>query len=408
MILTFLLPIPLITVFAFAFGGGNGKGTIDKIPLLVSDEDNSVLSQQTVTDLDSVKLLNVILCKYDSGINLVKTGKRAAIFDIPKGFSDSVKASKKFHWKLEYDAAESMEMGMLQQLLAQGLYRGKVVKMAGEKMITNSIGAQFPGMDSSTFKFVFSKIKENFGDAESDTSKKSSGKSSGGGGGGMGNMNETMKLETESVVSAELTSPGLVHAVAGTAVMMLLFSLTGMGGSLLDEKEQGTLKRLLYSPIHPSQIMLGKMFASILVACVQLTIMFTFTSFVFGLKVHDKILPLALVILATAFACSGFGVFLATIAKSRSQLQGLSTLIILSMSVLGGSMVPTFIMPSWMQNISCFTLNYWSVQGFYDVLWRQLPLSGILLMRLGILLLIGACFILLSFRFFRKNVLALD
>jgi ABC-type multidrug transport system permease subunit len=253
---------------------------------------------------------------------------------------------------------------------------------------------------------VYGKITESF--SGNDKGNSGSSKDNSGSSGGMGDLHSLMKLEAKSVVSEELTDPGLVHAVAGTAVMMLLFSLTGMGGSLLDEKEQGTLKRLLYSPVHPAEILLGKMFASIIVACFQLTIMFTFASVLFGLKVQDKLLSLSLVIFATAFACSGFGVFLATVAKSRSQLQSMSTLIILCMSVIGGSMVPTFIMPHWMQNISCFTVNYWSVQGFYDVLWRQLPLAGMLLVRIGVLMLIGSVFIVLAFRFFRKNVLALD
>ena len=78
------------------------------------------------------------------------------------------------------------------------------------------------------------------------------------------------------------------------------------------------------------------------------------------------------------------------------------------MSVIGGSMVPTFIMPQWMQNISVVSINYWSIQGFYDILWRELPIGITFLSKVGVLLAIGLVFTLLSFRFFRKNVLALD
>jgi ABC-2 type transport system permease protein len=164
----------------------------------------------------------------------------------------------------------------------------------------------------------------------------------------------------------------------------------------------------LYSPIHPAEILLGKMACSIIVAIFQLSIMFIFASLVFHLHITDKILPLSIIILATAIACSGFGVFLATVARTRTQLQSLSTLIILSMSVIGGSMVPTFMMPQWMQNVSVISINYWSIQGFYDVLWRDLPVGGVFLTKVGILLAIGITLTLLAFRFFRKNVLALD
>jgi len=391
--LTFLLPTILISVFALAFGGGGGNDDIQKIPLLVCDEDKTDLSKQTINDIDSVKMIEVIPSSYDSAIDLVKRGKRAAALVFKKGFADSVNAMKPLPWYLHYDAVQTQEMGILQSLLGRSLY-GSVGKTMTKNSITKNINAQFPGMDSTTRRFVMAKIRGDF-----EQGNKS---------GVSGDLQSTMKLNTVSVVSAKVGNLGLVQAVAGTAVMMLLFSLTGMGGGLLDEKEQGTLKRLLYSPVHPAEILLGKMASSIIVATFQLTIMFVFASLVFHLEVTDKILPLAIVILSTAFACSGFGVFLATVARSRQQLQGMSTLIILSMSVIGGSMVPTFLMPQWMQNLSVVSINYWSIQGFYDVLWRQLPLGVILLEKVGILLLFGTVLTGLAFRFFRKNVLALD
>jgi ABC-2 type transport system permease protein len=213
-------------------------------------------------------------------------------------------------------------------------------------------------------------------------------------------------LKMTSVVKSAQDSVGMIQAVAGTAVMMLLFSLTAMGGRILEEKENGTLKRLLYSPIHSNQILMGKMATSIIIAFCQLMVMLIYASILFGLHLWGK-LPLVIIhVLATAFACSGFGVFLAAIVKSREQLQGLSTLVILSMSAIGGSMIPTFAMPAWMQNISPLSINYWSIQGFYDIFWRQLPIGPEILQREGVLIGIGLLLTLVSFRLFRKTVLS--
>ncbi len=389
--LTFLLPTILITVFALAFGGDNGNGIRD-IPLLVCDQDKTDLTIKTIKDLDSVTMLYIIPSNYDSAIDLIKRGKRTAVLIFRKGFADSVKAFKHLPWELQYDAARAQETGILQSLLSRALY-GSVGKIMTKNSIERNISAQFPFMDSTTRARVFTQVTKNF---ESDNS------------GGNNSVQSVMKLNTTSVISAKVGNVGLVQAVAGTAVMMLLFSLSGMGGGLLDEKEQGTLKRLLYSPIHPAQILLGKMAGAIIVATFQLTFMFVFASVIFHLHITDKIVPLAMMILSTAIACSGFGVFLATLAKTRSQLQGMSTLIILSMSVIGGSMVPSFLMPQWMQNISVISINYWSIQGFYDILWRDLPIGVIFLTKVGILCGIGVALTLLAFRFFRKNVLAID
>jgi ABC-type multidrug transport system permease subunit len=134
--------------------------------------------------------------------------------------------------------------------------------------------------------------------------------------------------------------------------------------------------------------------------------MFVYANLVFGLDIYHHLPSLLLMILATAYACSGFGVLLASVAKSRQQVQGLSTLIVLVMSCIGGSMVPTFIMPAFMQKISVFSVNYWGIQGFYDIFWRMLPLRDTtFLSRILVLAVIGSVLNLIALRMFRKNIL---
>jgi ABC-type multidrug transport system permease subunit len=76
------------------------------------------------------------------------------------------------------------------------------------------------------------------------------------------------------------------------------------------------------------------------------------------------------------------------------------------MSAIGGSMIPLFIMPVWMQKIAVFSVNYWGIQGFYDIFWRMLPVTDVtFLSRAGILFAIGLVLNLLAYRLFKKNIL---
>lgn len=387
MILGLLMPIILISVFSLAFGG-MGKGGEKKTQLLVCDEDKTVLSQKVVAGIDSVKTLEIATTTTDSAMRLVKTGKYPGVLILHKGFSDSVNTLKSLPWEMKYDAAQSVEMQMMQQYLAQSLY-GNVGKMMSEKMVMKNSEKQFAGMDEESRTWAMMGVKKNMESSSKD----------------MDDLQGKLMKMKSSPVEIEQDNAGIVQAVAGTAVMMLLFSLTAMGGRLLEEKENGTLKRLLYSPLKATDILTGKMLSSILFAIIQLMIMFSFSSFVFGLVLWPKIASVLLLIIATAFACSGFGMFLASIVKSRDQLQSLSTLAILSMSVIGGSMVPSFLMPSWMQTVGHISINYWSIQGFFDIFWRQLPITDIeFLKKVGVLLLFGSVLSTLAFRLFRKNV----
>jgi ABC-type multidrug transport system permease subunit len=202
------------------------------------------------------------------------------------------------------------------------------------------------------------------------------------------------------------TNFGLIQAVAGTAIMMLLFSIAEIGGGLLEEKEGGTLKRLLYSPIRPSAILFGKMTAALIIAVLQLLIMFLFAWLAFGLPIFDDIPSLLTLIFSVAFAVASFGIFLVAIAKSRKQLSGLSSIIILTMSAIGGSMIPLFIMPPIMQKIAVVSVNYWGIQGFYDIFARHLSFTEIL-PRVFVLLGIGLVMSCISLKLFKKNLFKL-
>jgi ABC-2 type transport system permease protein len=111
-------------------------------------------------------------------------------------------------------------------------------------------------------------------------------------------------------------------------------------------------------------------------------------------------------IISTAFAVSGLGIFLAAVAKTRQQAQNLSTIIILIMSAIGGSMIPIFIMPVILQRIALLSVNYWGIQGFYDIFWRALPLEAIL-PKILILTGIGIVMTLASVQLFKRRIINL-
>jgi ABC-type transport system involved in cytochrome c biogenesis permease component len=199
---------------------------------------------------------------------------------------------------------------------------------------------------------------------------------------------------------------GLVHSVAGTAVMMLLFSVAGIGGSLLDEKQEGMLKKLLCSPIPPNYILFGKLVFANIISIIQLIIMFVYAWLIFGLDIMHHLPSLVLMIFTIAFACSGFGVVLASFAKTRQQVQGFSTIIVLVMSGIGGSMIPIFTMPEIMQKIAVVSVNYWGIQGIYDIFWKLVPLTDItFLSRVFVLLCIGSFLNFIALLMFKRNIL---
>ncbi len=383
--ISFILPIALISLFAFAFGGlsGNNNG-LSPITLPVCNSDNSSEAEKIISKLDSIAELDIERCSFDTAYQLVAEGKRIACLIFHEGFADSLNNMGVLPLELLYDEAKQIETGLLQSILIN-----KIIQDIGTKKIENKIKAnikkQFANIPDKELNTIMHNIKKQFDS---------------------GNNNDyyNMPLKTTSIAGEKNNNNlGLIQAVAGVAVLMLLFSVAGIGSGLIEEKESGTLKKLFYSPINKTNILYGKMLAGFVISVIQLSIMFTFAWVAFGLDIYKDLPSLVLMIISTAFACSSFGIFLASIAKTRRQVQSLSMIIILVMSAIGGSMVPLFIMPALMQKIAVVSINYWSIQGFYDIFWRELPIN-LILHKILILLSIGVFVSIFSVILFKRNI----
>lgn len=405
MMLTFAIPIALITLFAFAFGGTGKNESDKKITLLLSDLDNTPASKNVFATLDTLNSIKIKQISLEDAEKEIKKGDASCVLVIHKGFSDSLNNGTNLPLELKYDQAKEIQVGLLQQSLIPKIIMLPFSSGNSKSMMSNRlkkmIGSSNPQAEEAIqmqSDNLFETISK--GISESNSKEKVNPATS--------FMSSDIKM-TKLIKADNDSQLGLIQAVAGTSVMMLLFSVVGIGMGLLDEKQEGTLKRLLYSPMNPTNILFGKMISANIISILQLVIMFVFASIVFGLKIMDHLPGLTITILATAFACSAFGVLLASFAKNRQQVQGLSTLIILVMSAIGGSMIPLFIMPSIMQKVAVVSVNYWSIQGFYDVFWRNLPVfNTTFLSRILVLFLIGILLNTIAVIMFKKNILKLS
>ena len=120
--------------------------------------------------------------------------------------------------------------------------------------------------------------------------------------------------------------------------------------------------------------MMGKFGSGFIFAMIQMTILVLFVWLAFGLEVFRNFSGLSLMVISTALAVSGFGILIAALAKSQKQVESLTLIIILVMSALGGSMMPLFLFPEFLKTVAHFTLNYWAIDGFYDVLGRDVSI----------------------------------
>lgn len=123
-----------------------------------------------------------------------------------------------------------------------------------------------------------------------------------------------------------------------------------------------------------TQLLGGKWLLIFLVGTVQVTVMFAWAQLTFGVDLLGHLPGFLVMTLVTAGAASSFALLLATLCRSRVQLNAVAVILILCMSALGGSMVPRYVMSETMQEFGKITFNAWALDGYIKVFWRDLPI----------------------------------
>jgi ABC-2 type transport system permease protein len=220
-------------------------------------------------------------------------------------------------------------------------------------------------------------------------------------GGGSGQGGGVIAVQARSVVGENKRNPIVSFYAAAIGVMFLLFTASSAAGSLLDEAESGTLERVLSSRVTMTKLLAGKLAFNTLLAFAQLVVMFLWAWLVFKVDLVSHIPGFVVMGLCTAFAVAAFGIMLASICHTRGQLGAVSTLLILTMSAIGGSMFPRYLMPENIQKAGLFTINAWAIDGFTKVFWRDLPVQE-LWQQVGVLLAVGIVLFFAARRFARR------
>ena len=185
-------------------------------------------------------------------------------------------------------------------------------------------------------------------------------------------------VDTVQVAGSDVKSPEATMLVGGWAIQFLLFALTASATALFRERDAGLFQRILSAPVSRSDILFSKFLYGISLGLVQLVVLFFAGHVLFGIEVAPYLLPLMLVCVFAAAACTAFGMVIAAVAPTPEAARGLSTFAILLMCAVGGAWFPVSFMSEFIQKLSRFTLVYWSMEGFSQVLWQHATLRELL------------------------------
>lgn len=166
---------------------------------------------------------------------------------------------------------------------------------------------------------------------------------------------QTQTLDDEEMV---VVPTNLFAMFVPSFVVMFAFFIVGaMAAELLKEKREGTLRRLIASPIPRWTIIAGKILAYIGLVLIQVAVIFGIANLFFDMPVGNSLTGLILVSIMLGLTATALGMAVAALAKSDKQADSMGTLMGFVLAALGGcfilgSPVPLYNQGGTIQTIS--------------------------------------------------------
>jgi ABC-2 type transport system permease protein len=162
--------------------------------------------------------------------------------------------------------------------------------------------------------------------------------------------------------------------VPGYTLMFAFFLVSQLATTIVEERAEGTLRRLLSTPASKAAILAGKFLPYAVIASLQILFVFFVSSLFFDFSLGSSPLALAAVILPTAAVIAALGILIAALARTTGQSSGLTILIVLILAIASGAMSPNIAVPG----LQWLTPHFWAIRGFQNIITREMGLSGAL------------------------------
>ena len=383
---TFVWPILVTVLFGIMFGGQD-DGEQGKVRIAVVDEDNTDGSRAFLKKLEESFELSAMTAP--DAETAVRRGQRTGFIIVKPGFGEA--SSRMFYGRpkeieVGVDPARRAEAGMIEGLLmkhaATDMQKVFTDPQASTEMVDKALGEMkaAPADEVAPVERFLGELKTFMATPQSQ----------GPPGSPQGEW-QPLKVTKKDVARVyegprnpfDITFPqGVIWGLIGCAM--------SFGISLVTERTHGTLVRLRMAPLTNAQILGGKALACF-ISIMFVEVLLLAVALGFGVRPTSYAM-LGLAGLSAAICFVGFMMLVAGLGKSEQAASGAAWAMLMPLAMIGGAMVPTFIMPSWIQSIGFISPIRWTMLAIEGGVWRQFSI-GEMALPCAILITIGiACF----------------
>ena len=379
--MSFIAPIAIASFFGYIFGGVTQNNPPSKIGVAVVNQDDNDISRKVVAALAADAALEVKYPTLTEARELVRGGKTTVAAVIPPGFA--VRAGKSFfrsgdkpEIQLLYDPSHATELqvvrGVLMQHVMEVVSRETMGGPSSQRLVDDALrDLEKSGMkpaDQAALRRMLQGVGEwNQRQNANPRAQASSG------------FSMPYTVSQEAVTARQgVKYNSMAHSFAGMCVQFILFMGIDAGMVVLNQRRTGLWKRLQAAPLSRYTIIGSRAASAAIVAMIIMLTVFSFARLVFGVRIEGSFTGFLGVCVAFAIMTATFGLLVAVLGKTPEATRGIAILVTLILVMLGGSWVPAFIFPQWLQQVSFAVPTRWAVDGLDAMVWRGSGLNAAL------------------------------
>jgi ABC-2 type transport system permease protein len=358
--LTFMLLAPFLLTIGMGFVTGRFSGSssgLSDIPVVIVNLDEEQLGNALVDVFSSEELADLMepdaarFADPEAARQLIDSDQASAAIIIPEGFTQSIIPAEGAIMDPNYIQPEAVQIevytnpsrptsaGVVKAIVDEFVSRVEEGRTSGMTSLLQLAAGGF--ITSANAETESRDLFQNVDETESTAI--------------------TLKTNAQGAEAVEFDI--LSYFAPGMALMFLMYTVSYGGRSILAERAQGTLPRLMISPTHTTQVLGGKVLGIFFMGVAQVGILILASSVFFQVKWGDA--PgIIVLILAAVFGATGWGMLITALARTPAQVGSTGSAIMLIFGIMGGSFISLEQFPLFMQTISKITPNAWGLDGF--------------------------------------------
>jgi linearmycin/streptolysin S transport system permease protein len=150
------------------------------------------------------------------------------------------------------------------------------------------------------------------------------------------------------------------------AVFFLFFTVQFGVTSLLEERNDGTLARLLAAPVSRASILGAKLLTSFLLGAISMAVLVAATTLLFGATWGNPV-GVSVLIVTAIMAATGIMALIATVAKNAEQAANWQSVVAVILGLIGGTFFPVSQAPGILSSITFVAPQAWFLRGLGDL-----------------------------------------